>query len=107
KNADKTIFTFEKYCENFVNNKAWFSPYFEHIKEAWTKRNDNNFLFLFYEDTLKDMRSTIRKVADFLEKKLTDEQIEQLMDHLSFEKFKNNQSVNCEQLVKIEIHYKK
>lgn len=30
-----------------------YSPYFEHLKEAWEKRNDKNFLFLFYEDTVK------------------------------------------------------
>lgn len=28
-------------------------PYFEQVIEAWERRNDENFLFLFYEDTIK------------------------------------------------------
>jgi Sulfotransferase domain len=27
-----------------------WSPYWEHIKEAWEKRDGENLLFLFYED---------------------------------------------------------
>jgi hypothetical protein len=27
-----------------------WSPYWEHIKEAWEKRDEENLLFLFYED---------------------------------------------------------
>lgn len=30
-----------------------FTPYFEHIKEAWALRNHPNMLFLFYEDLSK------------------------------------------------------
>lgn len=43
---------------------------------------------------IKDLPSVIRKVAQFLEKDLNEEQIEQLSNHLCFENMKNNNSVN-------------
>ncbi|KAJ8959745.1 hypothetical protein NQ314_006173 [Rhamnusium bicolor] len=45
-----------------------------------------------------EMRQTIIKVANFLERALTEDQIEKLVDYLSIEKFKKNKSVNCEHL---------
>lgn len=40
-------------------------------------------------------------MADFLGKNLSDEQIDSLEDYLNFDKFKNNKSVNNDQLVKL------
>lgn len=42
----------------------------------------------------KDLRTAIKNVGDFLGKSLTSEQIDKLEEHLTFENFKNNKSVN-------------
>lgn len=45
----------------------------------------------------QDLRATICKVADFLDKKLLPSEVERLFSYLSIENFKNNASVNqCE-----------
>lgn len=54
----------------------------------------------------KDLDAAIRKVANFLNKKLTDEQVEKLKEHLSFESMKNNRSVNYETLVELNSKFK-
>lgn len=46
----------------------------------------------------QDLPGSIRRVAKFLGKELTQQQMERLCDHLSFENFKNNKSVNFEEL---------
>ncbi|XP_018563774.1 estrogen sulfotransferase-like [Anoplophora glabripennis] len=92
---------FKDYFDDFNNDLALNCPYFEHVKEAWEKRNDKNFLFLFYEDTMKDKRKTIRMIADFLGKDLSENEIDKLEDYLSFEKFKNNKTVNHVHMTKI------
>lgn len=46
-------------------------------------------LFLF-----KDIRKEIRKIGQFLNKKLTDEQIEKLVEHVKVDNFSKNKSVN-------------
>lgn len=51
-------------------------------------------LFLFYEDLISDLPGNIKRTAEFLGKSLTSEQIKKLEDHLRFENFKNNKSVN-------------
>lgn len=52
---------------------------------------------MFYEDMIRDLRATIRKVAAFLGKSLTDADVERLNIYLGIDNFKNNPAVNqCE-----------
>ncbi|XP_068629343.1 sulfotransferase 1C4-like [Battus philenor] len=85
---------FKTYWKFFINDLHHWTPYFEHLKEAWEMRHHPNLLFLFYEELSKDLRAAIKRVADFFGKSFTSEQIEKLCEHLSIENFKNNKSVN-------------
>ena len=38
-------------------------------------RARDNVIFIFYEDMKKDLKSVIKKVADFVAKELTDSQV--------------------------------
>ncbi|KAJ8722514.1 hypothetical protein PYW07_003694 [Mythimna separata] len=89
---------FKDFWNLFRRDLFSLTPYFEHVKEAWEKRDDPNMLFLFYEDLSKDLPASIRRVADFFGKQLNEEQMNRLCDHLSIENFKNNKSVNFEEL---------
>ncbi|CAG4988484.1 unnamed protein product [Parnassius apollo] len=85
---------FKNYWNFFINDLHHWTPYFEHLKESWEKRHHPNMLFLFYEELSKDLPAAIRRVADFLGKTFTTEQLDKLCDHLSIDNFKNNKSVN-------------
>lgn len=61
---------------------------------AWSHRNDENVLFIFYENLKLETEQTLQKLANFLGKTLSDNELPQLMDHLEFENFKSNPSVN-------------
>ncbi|KAJ8959744.1 hypothetical protein NQ314_006172 [Rhamnusium bicolor] len=78
---------------------SWWCPYFEHVKEAWARRNEKNFLFIFYEDTIKDKQQTILKVGNLLGKELTKDQLKILEEHLDIENFRKNKRVNLDFLV--------
>ncbi|KAF0305470.1 Sulfotransferase 1C4 [Amphibalanus amphitrite] len=69
-------------------------PYFPHVLEAWKQRHNPNLLFLFFEDMKRDLRGTIQKVADFLGKSLTKEQLDGLEFNLHFDSMKKNPWVN-------------
>lgn len=75
-----------------------WGPYFEHIKDGWSRRNDPNVLFLFYEDLLMDFANSLKKLASFLEYPLSDNDLPDLMHYLNIESFKENQSVNMKSL---------
>ena len=79
---------FETYFETFMEGLVLYGSYFEYLKEAWKKRHHPNVCILFFEEMKKDMASNLRKVAAFLGKSFTDEQIEKSVEFLSFKKMK-------------------
>ena len=83
---------FPSYFDLFMDNLLFFSPYFEYVKDIWSKREHPNLCILFYEDMKKDLAASLRNVARFLGKELKNE--EALVDHLSFKKMKDNTAVN-------------
>ncbi|KAI5632731.1 sulfotransferase domain-containing protein [Phthorimaea operculella] len=85
---------FKTYWNFFITDLITYTPFFEHLKEAWEKRHHSNMLFLFYEELSKDLPAAVRRVSKFLNKEYTEDQIAGLCDHLSFDNFKKNKSVN-------------
>lgn len=81
---------FEKYWEYFSNDLVVFSPYWEHVKEAWDIRNRENLLFLFYENFITNMADSILQVARFLEKPINESDIHKLSKYLEIENFKKS-----------------
>jgi hypothetical protein len=71
-----------------------YSPYWNHVLPFWQMRHNPNVLFLQYEEMKSGLGAVIRRVSQFLQKILTDEQIEVLIHHLDFESLKNNPAVN-------------
>ncbi|CAH0406344.1 unnamed protein product [Chilo suppressalis] len=94
---------FKHFWNLFIENKLDWTPYFENVKESWRMRDHPNMLFLFYEDALRDLPSTVKRVAAFLGKAVTEEQVSRLCDHLAFDNFKKNKSVNFEAIKEISV----
>lgn len=86
--------SFPDFWKLFKNDCLPGTPWFEQVKEGWARRNDKNFLFLFYEDTKKDTRASLLKIAKFLEKDLSEEDLQRLEEHFKIENFRKNKSVN-------------
>ncbi|CAH2240194.1 jg1759 [Pararge aegeria aegeria] len=102
-NLTKPENDFKHYWKYFVSDNISFGPYFEHVLEAWKKRNHPNMLFLFYEEITKDLPRSIQRVANFFGKTISDDQVNKLADHMDFDNFKKNKSVNKESLQDIGI----
>uniref|UniRef100_A0A146MEA5 Sulfotransferase family cytosolic 1B member 1 n=4 Tax=Lygus hesperus TaxID=30085 RepID=A0A146MEA5_LYGHE len=88
--------TLDQFVQLFLDDKAPVGPFMSHVLGFWELRDEPNVLFLTYEDMKKDHRGAITKVARFLEKDLTDDQVQQLEDHLSFQKMRQNPTVNLQ-----------
>jgi len=74
-----------------------FTPFCEHIKDGWNHRNDKNVLFLFYEDLVNDLGNQLRKMAEFLEVPLSEDDLPKLIQHLNFKSFQENPSLNLQE----------
>ena len=101
---------------------VYSAPFFPHLLDAWNKRHHPNLHFVFYEDLkrvkkniqiklsilfipslqsqflfrLQNLRGEIEKISQFLGKKLSDDQLSKLTEHLRFDNFAKNETVNCE-----------
>ncbi|XP_060521816.1 sulfotransferase 1B1-like isoform X2 [Cylas formicarius] len=85
---------FPKYWAYFQNNLQPWTPYWEHIKEGWSRKHEKNMLFMFYEDMNKNPRNGLVQVANFLEQSYTNDQLDKLEEHLRIDNFRQNKSVN-------------
>ncbi|KAM0730293.1 Sulfotransferase 1C4 [Formica fusca] len=89
---------FPTFWNYFQNDLTPWSPYWSHLKEAWNLKDHENLLFLFYEEMTCDFPKAIRKVAKFLGKTYTDEEIDKVTNYLKIKNFRNNSMVNYSEL---------
>lgn len=88
--------TLEKFLDMFVDEdfNIMYSPYTKHIIDFWNRRNDGHVLFLTYEGLQKDFKGEIRKIANFLGKPITDEQVDKIAAHCNFDSMSKNPMTN-------------
>jgi len=100
------------------------TPYFRHVLNVWEKRHHPNMHIIFYEDMKlvfivhwliacainsitfivhQNLRGEIQKAADYLGKKLAEEDLDKLENHLHISSFEKNEAVNNERLKMIGI----
>ena len=85
---------FQSFFKLFIDDHVPFGPFWTHFKEAWDLRNHPNFLLIFYEDMKSDFPASIKKVAEFLNVSLTDDEVESIADGLTIDKMKANTTSN-------------
>ncbi|KAH6932152.1 hypothetical protein HPB50_003055 [Hyalomma asiaticum] len=62
--------TFDEFFEDFFEgDAAGHGSYFDHVVAGYSLRNGPNFLFLTYEELLRDTRTTVVRLARFLGEK--------------------------------------
>ncbi|KAF2886189.1 hypothetical protein ILUMI_19984 [Ignelater luminosus] len=86
----------ETFAKLFMADKVLYGSYWKHIFGYWNLRDSPNVLIIRYEDMKANLPSVIKKVAKFLGKELTEEQIELLTKHLNFQSMRENKAVNKE-----------
>jgi len=86
----------ETFAEYFMKDTVYNAPYFPHLLDAWNKRHHPNLLFVFYEDLKRDLKGQTARIASFLGKSMSEEELERLREHLRFDNFAKNDAVNNE-----------
>ncbi|XP_038064989.1 sulfotransferase 1E1-like [Patiria miniata] len=92
-------FSFDEVFDRFINGTQPYGKWWAHYLYFWERRNDDNILFLRFEDTKKDLRGTVLKISEFLGKSLSDDVIDAITDHCTFENMKKNPMTNPDTLL--------
>ena len=118
----------EAFAELFMQDKVHHAPYFHTFKSLWDHRDDSNVHHFTYEDLqnvscesqlhfiaahlpmhiivrpqsqtafLQDANGEIKRLADFLGKPLTEEQIHQIAVHTDFKHMSKNEKLNSSEM---------
>ncbi|XP_058066589.1 luciferin sulfotransferase-like [Anopheles bellator] len=93
--------TKEAFLNGLVEDRVMFCPQVRHALEFWPlKDSAPNVLFLTYESMKRDLRDVLLRVSEFFAKSYTEDQLNMLAEHLSFDQMKKNPSTNNEQMVR-------
>nr|XP_020634323.1 amine sulfotransferase-like [Pogona vitticeps]XP_020634324.1 amine sulfotransferase-like [Pogona vitticeps] len=84
--------------EQFLDGKVLAGSWLDHV-EGWSAhRDDFNILFLTYEELKKDLRSSVLKICSFLGKKLTEKEVDEVVDKATFDKMRKDRRANYKHL---------
>ncbi|XP_078000049.1 sulfotransferase 1B1-like [Glandiceps talaboti] len=112
--ANKTPYeNFSSCLQDFINVKNGIqlvlydgTRWRDHVIPWWKKHEEENILFITYEDMRKDLVGSIHIISKFLDVDLSDDVMEKIANYCCFENMKKNKmalkSAYCEGYLKID-----
>ncbi|XP_019614551.1 PREDICTED: sulfotransferase family cytosolic 1B member 1-like [Branchiostoma belcheri] len=88
--GSKAPLKWDSFSQEFLQGKAGWGSYFDHLSGWWQMHNDPHFLFIKYEDMKKDLRAAVKKVANFLEVSLDEDTLQDVVNDCTFGSMKAN-----------------
>ncbi|XP_071488967.1 sulfotransferase 1B1-like [Diadema antillarum] len=82
--------TWNRMFEHFIGSNPQYGTWSSHVKEFWEIRQEDNLLFVFYEDILQDPVKHIKMVAAHIGRTLSDEVLQRVLENSSLSKMKKN-----------------
>jgi hypothetical protein len=90
------MYEWDDFFERFLKGDVEFGDYFEHVLSWWAHKDDDNVLFLKYEDMKKDLPSAVATIAKFIGQDTSKELVEEIAHKTTFENMKNDSTANYE-----------
>ncbi|XP_077015566.1 amine sulfotransferase-like [Tamandua tetradactyla] len=96
----------EQFMKRFLDGKVLGSSWFDHIRGWYEHKHDFNILFMKYEDMKKDLRSSVVKLCSFLEKELSEEDLDTVVRQATFQNMKDDPQANYDIILKLDLRVK-
>ncbi|KAL5277321.1 hypothetical protein ACFFRR_002515 [Megaselia abdita] len=88
---------FKEEKEQFIESRMKYGNFWELALNFYAIKDQENVMFLSFEQMKKNLKSVVLKVSDFLGKHYNEVQIDQLVDHLDFKNMKDNPACSHKQ----------
>jgi len=85
---------FQHFCDGSVTRGDWF----ENVLYWWERRNEEHVFFITYEEMKKDHRGSVARIAKFLKLNLSDDVIDTITEHSTFDSMKKDPTTNPDKL---------
>ena len=86
--------SWEEFLNLFLKGRTIYGSYFDHVLAWWKHKDDDNVLFLRYEDLKKDLKGQIGVIANFLNFNHSQEELEKIAEKCTFKAMKSNPDVS-------------
>ncbi|XP_028263584.1 sulfotransferase family cytosolic 2B member 1-like isoform X2 [Parambassis ranga] len=83
-----------EFLHKFLDGKVSRGSWFDHIKSWLSADSNEQILYISYEELTADLKASVAKVAEFLEKRLDDEVMEKIAEKCLFNNMKENKVSN-------------
>ncbi len=88
------ILDWDIFFRNYIYGNVEFGNFFDHVLSWWPHRNEDNVLFLMFEDMKKDPRAAITRIATFIGAGISDEVIDKVVAETCFDSMKKDETAN-------------
>ena len=90
----KNDLSWDEFWEHYTHGNIEFGDYFNHVLGWWAHKDDDNVLFLKFEDMKKDHFTAVASIASFIGCNVSREVIDEVVSKTTFKAMKEDSTAN-------------
>ncbi|KAM9424939.1 sulfotransferase 2B1-like [Pholidichthys leucotaenia] len=83
-----------EFLHKFLCGKVFYGSWFDHVKDWLNAEDKAKIMYISYEEMLRDLKDSVGRISQFLEKPLDVEVVEKIADRCLFNNMKKNNMSN-------------
>ncbi|XP_041671820.1 sulfotransferase family 2, cytosolic sulfotransferase 2 [Cheilinus undulatus] len=83
-----------EFLHKFLNGEVMFGSWFDHVKGWLNAENKDRLMYISYEELIMDLKDSVSRISQFLEKSLDPDVVEKITDRCLFKNMQNNNMSN-------------